>query len=253
MNGQLRTIGLIASLGISLVACGGGGGGDGNDFSGQPPGTAEGFWQGTSNTGRGIDGLVLPSGEYWFIYSAVGNNTIISGAIQGNGTSTSGRFTSTNGLDFNLEGLGPLDVDIDANYVKELSLNGTVRYASDQFTFTSSFNSAYNLTPSLTAIAGTYQGTAEVGVGPELTGVVISATGALTGQSASGCRFAGIVTTGSGGNYYNVTVTFQGGVCANGMQTLTGVAYFDASTNALWSAALNATRTSGFLFGGGKV
>jgi hypothetical protein len=94
-----------------------------------------------------------------------------------------------------------LDVDIDASYVKEKTLSGAVKYASEQFTFTSSFQSAYDLMPTLGAIAGTYDGTAAVGVGPEST----------------------------------------------------GTACFDASANVLWSAALNATGTSGFRFGACKV
>ena len=115
MTAEIRTIGVITLLGMSLVACGGGGGGGGNDFSGGGSlGTAEGLWKGTSSVGRDIDGLVLPGGQYWVIYTAVGNNAVIAGALEGNGTSQSGRFTSTNGLDFNFEGLGILDVDIDA-------------------------------------------------------------------------------------------------------------------------------------------
>ena len=254
MNMEIRRIGLIVLLGISLVACGGGGDGGGNDFSGGGSlGTAEGLWKGTSSVGRGIDGLVLPSGQFWVIYTAVGNNAVVAGVLEGNGTSQSGRFTSTNGLDFNFEGLGILDVDIDANYVRERTLNGTVKYANEQFTFTSSFQSAYNLTPTLAAVAGTYDGTAEVGLGGESAQVVITAEGALSGQSASGCSFTGVVTTGTGGNYYNVSVTFRGGVCANGTQTVTGVGYYDATTRDLWSAALNADRSSGFLFGGTRA
>jgi hypothetical protein len=252
MNARLGKIGSVVIVGFSLVACGGGGGG--NDFSGGGSvGTAEGLWKGTSSVGRGIDGLVLPSGQYWFIYTVAGNNAIIAGALEGNGVSQNGRFTSTNGLDFNFEGLGTLDVDIDANYVKEQSLNGVVKYSNEQFTFTSSFQPAYNLTPTLAAIAGTYDGSAEVGFGGEFASIVISVEGALSGQSASGCLFAGVVTTGSGGNYYDVTVTFKGGVCANGTQTVTGVGYFDAATKVLWSAALNADRTNGFLFAGTKA
>ncbi|HQR71318.1 MAG TPA: hypothetical protein PLE54_11980 [Burkholderiaceae bacterium] len=253
MDAGFGKIGLIASLCFSLVACGGGSGGGGGHYSGQPPGTAEGLWKGTSSTGRDLEGLVLPDGQYWVVYTAVGNNAVIAGAVEGNGTSQNGRFTSTNGLDFNFEGLGILDVDIDANYVKQKTLNGTLKYSNDQFTFTTDFQSAYNLTPTLSAITGTYDGTAEVGFGEEFTRVVITPQGSLTGQSASGCLFAGTVTTGSGGNYYNVSVTFQGGICANGTQTVTGVGYFDAATSVLWSAALNSARTDGFLFYGPKV
>ncbi len=80
-----------------------------------PPttGTAEGLWRGTTNTGRSLTGLVLGSGEYWLIYSAAGNSAVLAGALQGNGTSQSGRFTSSNGIDFNFEGAGNRPVTID--------------------------------------------------------------------------------------------------------------------------------------------
>ncbi len=49
-----------------------------------------------------------------------------------------------------------------------------------------------------------------------------------------------------------MSVTFGGGACSLGTSTVTGVAYYDANDRTLVVAALNATRTNGFLFLGTK-
>ena len=220
-------------------------------FTIQPSGSAEGLWRGTTSSDRTIAGLVLGSGEYWFIYSAVGNGAVIAGAVQGNGTSQSGRFTSSDGIDFNFEGAGNNPVTIDATYVPKNSLDGTVQDtgATSSLTFTTAYQFEYGGTPIMEPLITTFTGTAYAGL-TEYTEVTIAASGALTGVSASGCTFSGTLTPSTDGNYYNVTVTFQGGACVNGTSTVTGVAFFEIYSRRLTSAALNATRTSGFVFDG---
>ena len=232
---------------VAVSACGGGGSGDGDS------GTAEGLWQGTTNTNRAIAGLVLDDGTYWFIYSVAGNNQIIAGIVQGNSTSTNGSFSSSNGRDFNLEGLGVSPFALAGAYSAKRSLSGSVMYSpSSVTTFTSSYDTDYDLSPSLSAIAGTYSGSAATSAGTESAMVTISSLGAISGSSARGCTFTGSAAPRPRGNVYNVSVTFGGGVCANGTNTVTGVAYFDAPTKELTSAALNSARTNGFIYVGVK-
>jgi hypothetical protein len=217
-----------------------------------PPttGTAEGLWRGTTNTGRSITGLVRGNGEYWLIYSAAGNSAVLAGALQGNGTSQSGRFTSSNGIDFNFEGAGNRPVTIDATYVEKTSFDGAVKYtgrSSEQ-----RFAAAYDIEYGLQARIGpwlitTFKGTGYVGL-IEYTEVTVDASGALTGVSASGCRFSGTLTPSTDGNYYDVKATFQGGACVSGTSTVTGVAFFEFYPRRLTSATLNTTRTNGFVF-----
>jgi len=215
--------------------------------------TAEGLWRGTSPTGRSFEGLVLGGGEYWFIYSAVGNNAVIAGAVQGNGTSQSGRFTSSNGIDFNFEGAGNRPATVDATYVERTSLDGTVNYtgSTNALAFATLYDFEYGFSaPALGPwITTTFTGTSYGGL-TEYTELTIAASGTLTGVSASGCRFSGTLTPSTDGNYYDVTVTFEGGACVNGTGTVTGVAYFDFYARKLTSAALNSTRTSAYLFFG---
>ncbi len=218
-------------------------------------GTAEGWWKGTSSAGRSVEGLVLGSGEYWWIYSAVNNSAVIAGLAQGNGTSQNGRFTSSDGIDFNFEGAGNSPVTVDATYVEKKSLDGAVKYTgtANALTFTTLYNLEYRFpaqAPPLGPwITTTFSGTSYSGL-TEYTEVTIVSSGELTGVSASGCKFSGTIAPSTEANYYDVAVTFQGGTCVNGTGTVTGIALFDFYARRLTSAALSSTRTGGFIFVG---
>ena len=217
----------VLTASIALTSCGGGAG-TSSGASPPPPsnlGTAEGLWNGTTGSGRAFSGLVLDNGTYWFLYSAVGNNAVLGGAIQGDGTSSGGKITSTNGMDFNLEGLGINAFTFAGTYTAKTLLGGTLTYTGGTTdTFTSTYDTDYDLTPSLATIVGTYSGeAATVDSGPEAATVTIASGGAITGSSAGGCNFTGSVSTHAKGNVYDVSVTFNGGVCTNGSSTVTGV------------------------------
>jgi hypothetical protein len=238
-------LGLLV-VAFAVSACGGGGGS--TPTAPTPAGTAEGLWNGTTSSGRTATGLFLDDGTYWVVYSSVGNSAVIAGAAQGNGTSSNGTFSSSNGIDFNLEGLGVNGFTLTGSYTAKSKLNGTITYASNTtYTFNATYNTDYDLTPSLATIAGTYTGSAATLGGVEFATVTISGTGAISGRSASGCTFTGTASTRAKGNVYNVSVTFGGGVCSNGTDTVTGVGYFDAKTKQIIAAALNSGRTNGFL------
>jgi hypothetical protein len=153
-------------------------------------GTAEGRWRGTSSSGRSVEVLVLGSGEYWLIYSAVNNSAVIAGLAQGNGTLQNGRFTSSNGIDFNFEGAGNSPVTVDAAYVEEKSFDGAVKYTgtTNALTFTTNCYFEYHFpsqAPPLGSwIATTFSGTSYSGL-TEYTEVTIASSGELTGVSAS--------------------------------------------------------------------
>jgi hypothetical protein len=178
---------------------------------------------------------------------------VIAGATQGSGTSNNGNFNSSDGVDFNLDGLGVNAFTLAGTYTAKITLAGTYIYSSgSSYTFTSKYDAAYELTPSIATVAGTYSGSAATSGGIEHATVVLSKTGALTGTSASGCTYTGTASPRAKGNVYNMSVTFAGGVCANGTNTVTGISYFDANTNQLTSMALNSDRTDGYLYVGTK-
>jgi hypothetical protein len=73
----------------------------------------------------------------------------------------------------------------------------------------------------------------------------LNATGAFSG-SVSGCSFAGTAMPHGNVNVFDLSVTFQGGLCVFGTSTLTGIAQFDGIY--LIAVAPNAARTDGFFF-----
>lgn len=244
---------LVAS---TLGACGGGGG-DGESQptpAPAPVSTAEGLYKGTASTARTITGLILNDGTYWVVYSQVNNSTAIAGAVQGTGSSLNGSFSSTNALDFNVEARRIDSATVSTSYVAKQSINGTISYPTlnQTVTFTSTYDATYDVAPSLATIAGTYSGSAAVLAGSESATVVITPAGAITGTGASGCRFTGAATVRPAANVYDISITFNGGVCSNGTSTVTGVGYFDAAAKRIVAVALNTNRTNGLVYAGTK-
>lgn len=245
---QSCALGLL--LVASLSACGGEG-----DTSTPPPATApatsaEGLWNGTTNTGRTVAGLILDDGTFWFLYSLIGNSSVVAGVVQGNGTSHEGTFTSSNTKDFNFEGLGTLNATINGSYMMKQSMNGAILYqAGGQVTFTTTYNPQYELAPDMNTAAGTYTGSV---AGNETVTAILSSAGGISGSSSAGCIFTGSFSPRAHGNVFNVTVTFGGAPCSNGTDTVHGIGFYDAGAKRLYSAALNSARTNGFLFIGTK-
>lgn len=244
----------FSSVSILVGGCGGGGGGSGSSTP-APVTTAEGMWTGTTSTNRTVNGFVLDDGTYWVLYSATNDSNIIAGGVQGSSTSTNGNFTSSNARDFNQEGLGILPATISGSYFAKQSLNGLIDYPTlnQNVTFTSTYNSSYDTTPSLANLAGTYSGSGTVNGGTETATLTITAGGSITGSGVSGCQFSGTATPRSKGNVYNISITFGGGVCSNGTNTVTGIGYIDSTLTRVWGAALNVARDNGFIFYGTKL
>lgn len=262
-------------LGVMALGCGSGGGGGGrvgggDDFPNSPsdigPGTsAEGRWQGSTSNGRTLTGVVLDDGSYWLLYSLVGNGAVFGGVLQGRGSSQQGIFTSTDGKDFNLDGLGINGVHINARYANKKRFDGSYEYPSNaaRVGFTTTYDAAHDLAPTLAAIEGAYSGVAASFGSGALSGVRESAT--LTVATASGtpstapvsgsfgaCNFSGSVSPRPRGNVYQLSLDFTGDNCDLNASTVSGVAFFDAASRRLHAAALNSARSDGFMFVGTK-
>jgi hypothetical protein len=251
MASHFKKLLALAAAGGFVAGCGGGGG-----DSDPPPvaaTSAEGLYSGTTTSGRAVTGLVLDDGTYYVLYSPVGSSTAIAGVVQGTGTSNAGTFSSGNARDFNLEGLGVLAGTVSASYVAKQSFNGTVSYSAGGTTsFSSTYDANYEAVPSLAALAGTFAGQVASSAGNENATVTISSAGAISGSGASGCAVSGSVSPRTRGNAFNVSLTFGGAPCLFANQTLTGIAYFNATTKQLYAAAPNAGRTDGVLLVGVK-
>ena len=272
---------LVFALAASamLVGCGGSGSDGDTSISTVPPPIVnpvpppavtppplyppEGMWVGTTDTNRSVYGFVLNTTEYWVLYSSQSNPDIIAGAIQGTstvipgpivGTTATGDLTSANAKDFNLEGAGILDASILASYVERQSFYGTVSYTTPPSSakFAATYDKRWELTPTLVSLAGSFTGAAAVLGGSEPTTLTITSTGSISGSGASGCTFSGTAAPHVRGNVFDVSITFGGGTCSNGTDTVSGIGYYDIATKRLWGTALNATRSNGFIFAGSK-
>lgn len=246
---------LAAQALVSGSSCGGGSANNSGNAASPPPAneSAQGLWQGTTSDNRVFGGLILDDGTYWLIYSLPGNSAVIAGLIEGNSTFSDGDITSSNGINFNFEGAGVNDFTSSGTYTAKSTLHITTTYADGTSgTVDASYNPDYDLTPSLAGIAGHYVGVAVTRAGLDTAGITVTSSGDFSGVSGLGCGFSGKTSVRPGANVYNVTVTFQGGDCSNGTDTLNGVAYYDAKTGEIRSAALNSGRTNGFLGVGTK-
>lgn len=236
---------LILLVMLCLAGCG-----SGNDVP--PPVTsdgtsAEGFWQGLTSNNRVIGGVVLDDGTYWFLYAVSGNPNLVAGLVQGTGSSFNGVFSSADGKDFNLEGAGTRTFTSSGNYVQKSTLNGTLS-ESDGSTgsFTSTYDTNYDLAPSLATLAGTYTNSNSTET------VTVNGAGSITYSNTSGCNATGSATPRSKGNVYNVIVNIGPAPCSLPNQAVSGVAALTSSNKKLLSAGLNPARTGGFIFIGTK-
>lgn len=229
----------IATLG--LAGCG-----SSNSSSSAPPpppaATAEGIWVGANSGGSALVGAVLENGQYWLLSHA---DQVINGIVQGSGTSLNGSFTSTNGIELRI-GVPNTPVNISASYRERESLNGTITPQSGGTvaTFTAAYDTSYETAATLAAISGDWSGKQPAG---ETFALNISSAGGLVGTSSLGCLFTGTVAPRSAdNNVFNLTITFGGGVCRPGTQTMTGIALIQGSgaSAVLFAAVLNADRSN---------
>jgi len=211
------------------------------------------LYEGSTSNGRFVTGLVLDDGTLYFLYSVVGNSSVIAGVVQGNGTSSGTTFTSSNTVDFNLEGYGVLTGSVSATYSAEQSISGTLSYSNGAInTFAGTYDPLYEATPSLTALAGTFTGQAASSAGVATANVTVQSNGTITGTVSGGCGFTGTAAPRARGNVFNASISFGSAPCPFANQTLSGIAFFNPNTKRLYVAAPNAARSDGVLFVGTK-
>ncbi len=237
--------------GFAPVACGGGY--RESDVSSLPQPTAppaEGLWTGVTLTGRAVAGLVLEDGSYWLFYTARSNPNILAGLLQGTGTSHSGSFGSSNTRDFNLEGVAIRAATMRGSYLPNKNFHATISYVTgDTESFTSTYDRDSESAPDLNLVAETYAG---LRADHHTVTATVDSVGTLSGHSSDGCTFTGTLSPRTTGKVFHAAVTLEGGACGTGTKTLMGVAFYDAVTNQLYSAALNHARTTSYVFLGTK-
>lgn len=248
----MRTTMSAIAAAVIVCACGGGGDDAGSAPTSSGISKAQGLWVGTTNTNRTAVGLFFSDGTYYVLYTVAGNPAVIAGVTQGHSSTTDTAFTSSDGRDFNFEGLGVLSGSLSGTYVAKQSVSGTIAYASGgQVTFTANYDATYEQQPTYAAIAGTYTGQVASPVGVQSATFTVAGNGVFSGSS-SGCSATGSISPRHDGNAYDATVTFGPSPCVFAGQTFSGAAYYNATTKRIYAAAPNAARTSGVLFVGTK-
>lgn len=244
---------------MTLTACGGG---SNDTVANQDP---QGFWLGTSETGYSIASVVLENGQYYSLFS---KNGLVEGANYG-AITVSGTSYSGNLEDIYIPGNQTNSGTISGTFSPKSRLQGVTAYSNNTVgSFTTTYNAAYDTPATMSAIAGQYSGPYRSGATAVLNiamNGVVDGTTTAAGTTVPKCMITGsVVPRPSGKNVYDLTLQWHDNpalpghsccltsVCATGTPT-TGVAVLDV-TNAttLYTAWINAAKTSGFLWTGQK-
>lgn len=241
-----RTL-IAASVALALAACGG----DEDEWLHPHPMTfpAEGLYRGKTSANQDITAFVLDDGTYYIAYRAT---PYPNGVLQGTMHAAHGNFASSNGKDYSETFRDIFDVSVEGVYATRGHLNGTVRYpATNQTaTFTSTYDKDYEPTPTLTALAGTYQGEAITLNALESVAISIAANGVISGTGASGCKLTGVASPRSHGNVYDITVVYGPSPCTAPALRFNGIAYYHAQDRTLFATGMNGDRSEGVAFRG---
>ena len=238
-----------------LTACGGGGGGSSSPSpSPSTPAAAvdaRGLYNGQSSNGAQFTALITSDKIYAVIFDP--NNPSIPADIGVGNYTVSGNNISADGLvyfNYN-DGFGAVDLSASVNAGS--SLNGNITLNGSQVSFTSSYDSSYDLNASINEINGRSTGlTASQNYGYESAILNVSEIGEFSGLSYSGCQAAGTITASQDGNFYNNQVSVSNCGSLSG-QSLSGVSLYNEDTNILYTIVVNNNQTGGFIYWGDVV
>lgn len=235
---------IAAGAAAVLAGCGGGGGGS-SDPAPAPSPTAAGQYIGFTADNRTTTATVLDTGKVYVQYSVAGQPAVIAGVVAGTVQSSGGTLTGS-GIDYNLEGQGTNAVTLSGSYVAKASLDSTVAYTNgNKSTAHLTYDTTYDIQPTLQAVTGTYSGSSTVELGSDTVTITVDGAGAITGQGTN-CRFTGALKPHSAGNVYDVSVAFSGDAgCAYPNVTATGIAL--VSSGGVLHAMLQTPSEAGIL------
>ena len=238
----------ICTLGmaLALAACGGGGGGA------SPPvatgGTAQGLWQGTTNTGYNVALAVLDDSTTWgFYYYAQTIYGAFNGQASGNGSAFSGT-----GSFYNFASQSATTDSFNGTVTPHTTLSATDTRGD---VVTATYSSLNSSTPTLASLAGSYTGNATTKTsGNQRTTLALDASGHLSGTNA-GCTVSGTVSPRTGvTGVFNLSVGFSGTCLLGSGTTASGIAVVDTTQSppVVYAMGLNPGKTDGFMFAGSQ-
>jgi hypothetical protein len=217
---RIRRSLLAVFASVMLVAAGCG---DSDDHRHFEPWQAEGLWSGTTTTGT-FDGVVLDTGEYWFIYGAGG---IARSVVHGSGFFTHGQFRSDNGADYVFGFDRPFFSSLAAVVEPEVFITGEVLLADRLEGFSVAFVPEYRFPANPAAIVGQRTGSGSTLLVAGDFVINIDAFGSFTAVLAGHCEYSGrVLPNRNGRNVFDITLvalpTCPFLFSANGVMVATG-------------------------------
>ena len=145
---MIRRLLMAVASAVLLAAAGCGGGG--SDRARFEQWQAEGLWAGTTSSGT-FDGVVLDTGEYWFIY---GSGGVARSIVHGNGYFTRDLWRSDDGADYVFGFDRPFGSSLSSVVEPEFSIDGEIFLARRLEAFSVDFVPEYRRPANPAAIVG---------------------------------------------------------------------------------------------------
>lgn len=219
MSGIRRwLLGVLASATLLLAGCGGG-----SDHRHFEPWQAEGLWSGTTSSGT-FDGVVLDTGEYWFIY---GSGGVARSVIHGNGYFSRGQFRSDDGADYFFGYDRPFFTSMSSVVEPEYSINGEIYLENRLEGFSVGYVPEYRFPANPAAIVGQWRGSGSTLLSAGDFVINIDAQGNFTAGLAGSCDYGGrILPNRNGRNVFDIAFSSLASCpflfSANGVLVATG-------------------------------
>jgi hypothetical protein len=211
----------------TLAGCGGGGGGESvippTEQATQP---LQGLWQGSYSPSQlPASAAVLPDGRVWFVMNDANNDVrLITGGLGVQGSSFSG-----GGKEFVPGVTGVSAATINATVTAKSQLQGSFNVNGVTNSFSMTYQPRYEIPAVLSDVVGAWMGALSNGAVSVTWD--ITASGAVTGQSTTGCSYGGQFQTRSEAKaILEVAVTES---CAGTTKRLTGVASLNQTKSTL--------------------
>lgn len=189
---------LLAPLVLTAAGCGG------SDHRHFEPWQAEGLWSGSTASGGTLDGVVLDTGEYWFIFGAGG---VARNVVHGSGHFSRGAFRSDNGADYAFGFDRPFFSSLAASVEPEFSIDGDLLVTDRLERFSVAFVPDYRIPANLAAIVGPWTGSASTLLTAGDFAITIDPQGAFTAALAGSCGYSGQILPNRGGrNVFDIAL-----------------------------------------------
>lgn len=247
---------------LSLSACGGGSDSlagaspfpDGQPGPPAPPppppppavtGEAEGFWTGSTSTGRSFDALVTASGDVWAVY---GDGGVALGAIKGTIIRDAGGQLQATGTDYYIAGGRTYSGTMSGSYTPAGTMSGSYSGGAPG-TFTAAYDARYDSPVGLADVAGSWQISSASTAGNVTTTLRVDAAGNVAATTPL-CTLSGTISPAANGKGYFVTSTsFAGAQCPYAGISLPGIATLTVtgSIARLGLAAVSADGAVGYI------